>query len=221
MRKHLNRISEFLNLYQNILFLILIFFISIYIGSIKYPGIYYDYYQIPGYSAIAEVNSGRIPIEEMASYASENPEPLLSFIGVGRYHPLYLTDFRILARVLGVSTWEDKFRVFWIYQGLLFFVFIFCLYSTVARITQSDIAGRLAALALFLHAGFWYVWTTLGATSDTQAAAFFTIGLFFYLRFLDSERFIDGLLCVAFSFISFHFKEPIAAAAGLAKKRKR
>lgn len=178
---------------------------AICIGTTGGLGIYYDYYLLRGYSLIAEFNQGLLLVADYqrALEAFKPHIELFRNIGGLRFHPLYKTDYTLLLNVFGDPAY------LWLYRGVTFALFGWALWKACAELGRSSmIAVAVVVLLLAPHAGFWYVWTTLTATTEGQASAAMSLTLVFYLWYV---RRPNGALLVPlalFASIALCFKEP-------------
>ena len=206
----LNMENKYLSIFFNITFFGVVFLAFIYIATIEHPGIYYDYLLINEYQLINDLNSGAISAEKFLSLLPSYDRKIEGIIlGTGRFHPFYLIDLLFVIKYFGAIKWA------WFYKAVLFLIFISAQFRTTERLISNKYLAGITTLLLFLHPGFWYIWTTLASTTEAQAMAFLALGLFFYMRFSDKGGAFNAILCIGSMFISFGFKEPVFVAVGV------
>lgn len=184
--------------------------IAIYIATISYPGIYYDQFLYTNHPIISDLYYGNITLDEYLQSAKDYKRSIGIYDwGGGRFHPLYLVDLLFIVKYFGSIAWA------WVYESVLFLIFMLSMYRVTDRLVLNKLIAGFAVLLLFLHPGFWYVWTTLASTTEAQTIAYLALSLFFYMRFADNGGFLNATLCICAVSIAFGFKEPTFIAVGI------
>lgn len=191
-------------------FFVLVGGVALYIATTGSLGIYYDYYLLPTYSLIGKLDYGAISVAQYLS-ALKSFHPHLQWFDAGalRFQPFYSNDNKLLMYIF------DSPSALWAYRGISFALFNVVLYRITTYFCRSRLLAALVILlTLFPHAGYWYIWTTIGATSEGQAGLGILLCLQFYLLYLRQKNILLFCASMLFAVVALGFKETSFPAVG-------